>query len=78
MGVGSRTALRELHASCQLIKQGDSRPMRSNPKAMDDLNNILKERQHLYAKADLIIDTENKSEDATYNDLKAKINFNIS
>ncbi len=51
--------------------------MRSNPKAMDDLNNILKERQHLYAKADLIIDTENKDANASYYNFKNKINFNI-
>ena len=61
----------------RVIKQGDSRPMRSNPKAMDDLNNILKERQHLYAKADLIIDTENKDANASYYNFKNKIDFNI-
>jgi len=61
----------------RVIKQGDSRPMRSNPKAMDDLNNILKERQHLYAKADLIIDTENRDTSAAYYNFKNKIDFNI-
>ena len=61
----------------RVIKQGDSRPMRSNPKAMDDLYNILKERQHLYAKANLIIDTENKDVNTSYYDFKNKINLNI-
>ena len=61
----------------RVIKQGDSRPMNSNPKAMDDLYNILKERQHLYAQADLVINTENMDVGATFKEFKNKINLNI-
>ena len=45
----------------RVIKQGDLRPIGSNPKAMDDLNNILKERKNLYLQADAIVNTENKN-----------------
>ena len=44
----------------RVIKQGDLRPMASNPKAMDDLNNILKERKNLYSQADVILNTKDK------------------
>ena len=53
--------------------QGDSRPMNSNPRAMEDLNNILNERISLYSKADLIIDTENASIKKSYSKLKLKL-----
>ena len=53
----------------RVIKQGDLRPMASNPKAMDDLHNILKERKHLYNLADITLSTENKSENRSYKDL---------
>ena len=54
----------------RVIKQGDLRPMGSNPKAMDDLNNILKERKNLYLQADAIVNTENKNKNDSYEDLK--------
>ena len=54
----------------RVIKQGDLRPMGSNPKAMDDLNNILKERKNLYLQADAVVNTENKNKNDSYKDLK--------
>ena len=54
----------------RVIKQGDLRPMASNPKAMDDLNNILKERKNLYSQADVILNTKDKDPDTSYRDLK--------
>ncbi|MDA9559094.1 hypothetical protein N9R86_03880, partial [Alphaproteobacteria bacterium] len=57
----------------RVIKQGDLRPISSNPKAMEDLNNILKERQHLYSKASEIVNTENKDKSFSYKDLVSKI-----
>ena len=57
----------------RVIKQGDLRPISSNPKAMEDLNNILKERQHLYSKASKIVNTENKDKIFSYKDLVSKI-----
>ena len=57
----------------RVLMQGDSRPMNSNPRAMEDLNNILNERVSLYSKADLIIDTENSSIKESYSKLKLKL-----
>ena len=57
----------------RVLMQGDSRPMNSNPRAMEDLNNILNERVSLYSKADLIIDTENTSVKQSYSKLKLKL-----
>ncbi len=54
----------------RVIKQGDLRPMASNPKAMDDLNNILKERKILYSQADVILNTKGKDPGTSYEDLK--------
>ena len=54
----------------RVIKQGDLRPMASNPKAMDDLNNILKERKNLYSQADVILNTKDKDPGASYKDFK--------
>ena len=41
--------------------QGDERPMAGNPRAMEDLKSILKDRESLYAKADAMVDTSGKS-----------------
>ena len=57
----------------RVLMQGDSRPMNSNPRAMEDLNNILNERVSLYSKADIIIDTENSSIKQSYSKLKLKL-----
>jgi XRE family transcriptional regulator, aerobic/anaerobic benzoate catabolism transcriptional regulator len=57
----------------RVLKQGDSRPMGSNPRAMDDLNNILNERTSLYSKADVIIDTENIEAKHAYSNFKSKL-----
>ena len=57
----------------RVLKQGDARPMASNPRAMEDLNNILNERISLYSKADIIIDTENFSAEQSYLDFKLKL-----
>ena len=57
----------------RVIKQGDLRPISSNPKAMEDLYNILKERKKLYLQADAIVNTENKDKNTAYRDLKSII-----
>ena len=41
----------------RVIEQGDTRPLADHPEAMSDLKRILREREHLYAKADLIVNT---------------------
>jgi XRE family aerobic/anaerobic benzoate catabolism transcriptional regulator len=43
----------------RVIAQGDQRPMADSSQAMDDLRRILQEREPLYARADLTIDTTN-------------------
>lgn len=40
--------------------QGDVRPMAGNPRAMEDLKSILTNREALYAKADVMVDTSGK------------------
>ncbi|MCC6946640.1 MAG: helix-turn-helix transcriptional regulator [Bradyrhizobiaceae bacterium] len=44
----------------RVIKQGDLRPMANNVRAMDDLLSILRSREPLYAKADIVLDTADK------------------
>jgi XRE family transcriptional regulator, aerobic/anaerobic benzoate catabolism transcriptional regulator len=46
----------------RVIAQGDQRPMAGSNQAMDDLRRILQEREPLYARADLTIDTTAMSE----------------
>jgi XRE family transcriptional regulator, aerobic/anaerobic benzoate catabolism transcriptional regulator len=41
--------------------QGDDRPMAGNPKAMEELNALLKSREALYRLAETIVDTSGKS-----------------
>lgn len=41
----------------RVIAQGDQRPMAGSNQAMDDLRRILEEREPLYARADVTIDT---------------------
>jgi XRE family aerobic/anaerobic benzoate catabolism transcriptional regulator len=51
----------EQHMS-RVIAQGDQRPMKGSDQAMDDLRRILREREPLYARADLTIDTTRGTE----------------
>ncbi len=46
----------EEHMS-RVIAQGDQRPMADSRRAMEDLRRILQEREPLYARADLTVDT---------------------
>lgn len=48
----------------RVIGQGDRRPMRDNPDAMDELRAILDAREQLYSRAELIVDTSERSPDA--------------
>jgi len=49
--------------------QGDVRPMAGNPRAMEDLKSILTEREALYARADVMVDTSNKKLEASQSEL---------
>jgi XRE family aerobic/anaerobic benzoate catabolism transcriptional regulator len=45
----------------RVVEQGDTRPMRDNKRAMDDLRAILDSRAPLYARADFTVDTSGRS-----------------
>jgi XRE family aerobic/anaerobic benzoate catabolism transcriptional regulator len=49
--------------------QGDDRPMAGNPKAMEELQSILRSREALYAQADSIVDTSGKSVEESLRDV---------
>ena len=53
-------AIPEEHMT-RVIAQGDMRPMAHNPEAMADLERILEEREELYGRADIAVDTSGKS-----------------
>jgi XRE family aerobic/anaerobic benzoate catabolism transcriptional regulator len=53
----------------RVIAQGDLRPMSDNARAMDDLVSILKSREPLYAKADVVLDTADKSPERSVEEL---------
>ena len=49
----------------RVIDQGDTRPMRDNKRAMEDLRAILASREALYAKADFTVDTSGRNPQQT-------------
>jgi len=53
----------------RVVAQGDMRPMAGNAEAMEDLRQILAEREALYARADAVLDTAGKSPDAAFSEL---------
>jgi len=63
----------ELHMQ-RVIDQGDLRPMADNADAMGQLRRILKDREPLYAQAQLILDTSNQTPDQSFVSLKNLLN----
>lgn len=57
----------------RVIAQGDMRPMAGNREAMNDLKRILAARDPLYAKADIAINTSNRSVEETLAELMRSI-----
>jgi XRE family aerobic/anaerobic benzoate catabolism transcriptional regulator len=55
----------------RVVEQGDTRPVRDNRRAMEDLRAILESREALYAKADLAIDTTGQAPEASLKALLA-------
>ena len=53
----------------RVVRQGDLRPMAASTEAMEDLRRMLAEREPLYARADLTIDTAGRSERQSLQDL---------
>jgi XRE family aerobic/anaerobic benzoate catabolism transcriptional regulator len=46
----------------RVLRQGELRPMRNNPKALDNIENLLRLRERAYARADRMIDTSGRRE----------------
>jgi XRE family aerobic/anaerobic benzoate catabolism transcriptional regulator len=61
----------------RVIAQGDLRPMTGREEAMADLRRILAERNDLYGLADAVIDTSNKTVDASQEQLQNMYNISI-
>lgn len=61
----------------RVIAQGDLRPMQGREEAMADLRRILAERNELYGLADAVIDTSNKTIDASQEELQNMYNISI-
>jgi XRE family aerobic/anaerobic benzoate catabolism transcriptional regulator len=57
----------------RVVEQGDLRPMADNARAMDDLLAILKSREPLYAKADIVIDTDGRTAEQSLGDLLGRL-----
>jgi len=57
----------------RVIAQGDMRPMAGNREAMDDLRRILANRNSLYEKADVTVDTSHKTLATAFDELRAGV-----
>lgn len=53
----------------RVVRQGDLRPMAASDEAMEDLRRMLAEREPLYARADLTVDTAGRTEKQGLRDL---------
>jgi len=57
----------------RVVAQGDMRPMAGNAEAMEDLRQILLEREALYARADASLDTAGKTIERSFSQLLQKV-----
>lgn len=57
----------------RVMEQGDTRPMRDNRRAMEDLRAILASREALYARADAVLDTSGATPAASFAALGAML-----
>jgi len=57
----------------RVVAQGDTRPMKGNREAMDDLRRILNTRAALYGRADCTIDTSGRAIEQSLDELAAKV-----
>jgi XRE family aerobic/anaerobic benzoate catabolism transcriptional regulator len=65
-------ALPEEHMA-RVVAQGDIRPIAGNREAMEDLHRILRGRNSLYGRADITVDTANKSVEASLDELRRAV-----
>ncbi|HJW99663.1 MAG TPA: helix-turn-helix transcriptional regulator [Terriglobales bacterium] len=61
----------------RVVAQGDMRPMANNPAAMSDLERILAEREDLYRRADLTIETSHRPIDEVLTDCLQSLGANL-
>ena len=54
----------------RVAKQGDTRPMRGNPKALDHLKSLLVQRESEYARAETALDTTGKTPEQCVSELE--------
>jgi XRE family aerobic/anaerobic benzoate catabolism transcriptional regulator len=57
----------------RVIAQGDTRPMAENPEAMTDLKRILLEREPLYSRADLAVNTSETSAESALDRIAERV-----
>ena len=57
----------------RVVAQGDTRPMAGHAEAMNDLRNILTAREPLYSKADLTLDTSDRTIEGSLSELQRAI-----
>lgn len=55
----------------RVASQGDTRPMRDNPKALEHIKALLRQREPEYARAEHVIDTSGRTTEACLADLEA-------
>ena len=58
----------------RVMAQGDLRPFKGRAAALDEIRKLLADRDRLYARADLTIETSGKPFKATLDELKSKVN----
>ena len=61
----------------RVIAQGDFRAMAGSDQAMEDLRRILKAREPLYRKADLVLDTSGNSVEKSFSELKSALQTHL-
>lgn len=57
----------------RVVEQGDRRPMRGNPRAMEELRAILVQREEAYARCDLTVDTTGLSPEEVARSIQASL-----
>ncbi len=62
----------------RVAAQGDMRPMAASREAMEDLKRILEGRSAFYSKADMTINTSERSEDQAFEALRSSVRQHLS
>ncbi|MBI5362472.1 MAG: helix-turn-helix domain-containing protein [Planctomycetes bacterium] len=57
----------------RVVAQGDARPMRGRPRAMEELARLLAEREPAYARCDLVVDTSGRAESAIVEEILQRL-----